>query len=102
MKATGKVKITEELTLNNPTGEIKSVTYDWSGTDNVSIEIIFIEEGSNLKNSRTFTFKNEGSGALTGEAIKDYISNHPELKAFNNAESAGWFTKLINYLNPLK
>lgn len=100
MKAIGQIKITNELTLLNPTGEINSVRYDWSGTNNVDIEIIFTENNGTFKNSRTFTFNNSGGGSLTGEDVKAFISTHPTLKVFNNEESATWFNKLINFLKP--
>jgi len=97
MKATGKTKITDELTLNSPTGMIRSVIYDWE-TDDVIVELIFKEDGGILRHSRNFIMKNDGGGIITGEEIESYIKNHPDLKAFDTAENVGWFAKLIKTL----
>lgn len=79
MKATGKINITDELTLTNPTLEISKVCYDWIA-QTVDIEIIF-KEGS-YNHSRSFTYKTDGRGELTSDDIAAFIKADEVLKVF--------------------
>lgn len=78
MKATGTIKITDELTLLNPTLEINTVTYNWS-TNKVDIEVLFLE--GVFPHSRTFSFDTEGKEKTKAD-IRSYIKNHEILKVF--------------------
>jgi len=79
MKAIGKIEITDELTLLDPTLEIIRVNYNWD-KDSVDIECLFSE--GVYKHSRTFTFSTDGSGELTTKDILSFIINHEILYNF--------------------
>ena len=79
MKATGEIKITEDLTLLNPSLDILKVNYNWNN-NTVDIECLF-KEGI-YKHSRIFTFDTDGSGELTSLDILEFINNHETLKIF--------------------
>lgn len=81
MEAKGKIKITDELILTNPTLSIKSVLYDWEG-HKVDIELIFIEEGATFKHSRAFTYDVNPTGEMTTTDIYNFITNDDVLKEF--------------------
>lgn len=97
MKAIGTVKITEELTLRNPSMEIVGVKYSWEGDNKVFFEIIFIEEHGTLRNHRTFEFVNEGGGYMSGEDAWNMIANHETLKVFNIEENKTWIQNFISF-----
>ncbi len=80
MKAKGTIKITDELTLTDPTLEIVKVCYDWVGKT-VNIEIVF-KEGS-YKHSRAFNYKTDGSEELTSTDILDFLKNDKVLSVFS-------------------
>jgi len=81
MKAKGKIKITDELELNNPNLEIESVRYDWI-KQTVSIDINFTEGDGVFKHNRTFVYSNEGGKELGSEDILNFIKNDETLKIF--------------------
>lgn len=81
MKATGKINITEGLKLNNPSLEIKSVTYNWI-TNKVEVEILFKEGPGVYKHSRIFEFDNKTGKELKTSDIYSYLSSHKTLKNF--------------------
>ena len=80
MKAKGTIKITDELTLTDPTLEILNVCYDWKA-QTVNIEIEF-KEGS-YKHSRSFTYKTDGTEELTSEDIAAFLKADEVLKVFS-------------------
>jgi len=80
MKAIGNIKITDELTLTDPTLEIVKVCYDWVA-QTVNIEIVF-QEG-NYKHSRAFNYKTDGRGELTSTDILDFLQNDKVLSVFS-------------------
>ena len=80
MKATGKINITDELTLTDPTLEIAKVCYDWIA-QTVDIELIF-KEGS-YNHSRTFQYKTDGSEELTSDDIIAFLKADEVLKVFS-------------------
>jgi hypothetical protein len=82
MKATGEIEITEELTLNNPTLTVKTVSYEWI-TNEVNVEILFKENDSVIDHSRLFTFDNTGGANLGSEDIYNFIKSNETLKQFN-------------------
>jgi hypothetical protein len=94
----GKIKITEELTLVNPTMEVRNVTYSWSGDDKIYFEFIFIEKNSSLKHSRTFEIINEKGSYLSGEDIWNKLLEIPFIKDFDILENRNWIKRFINYL----
>ena len=101
MKAIGTIKITEELTLTNPSMEVENITYSWSGDNKVRFELIFIEEGGTLRNSRTFEFVNKGGGYMSGDDAWNMISTHKTLKQFNvpTEENITWITRFKSFFN---
>ena len=80
MKATGMIKITDELTLTNPNLEILKVSYDWVA-QTVDIELEF-KEGS-YSHIRTFSYKTDGRGELTSKDIMDFLQNDKVLSVFS-------------------
>lgn len=97
MKAKGTIKITDELTLTNPSAEVESVRYSWSGDNKIYFEFIFIEQNSSLRNSRTFEITNKGGGYLSGEDIWNKLIKIPALKSFDTSENQTWIQKFINF-----
>jgi len=81
MKAIGVIKITDELTLKDPTMDIINVSYNWI-TNIVSIEIYFKEGGSMFNHSRVFNYNNSNGEIKTDLDIINYINNDPILKVF--------------------
>lgn len=80
MKATGKINITNELTLTDPTLEISKVCYDWLA-ETVDIELIF-KEGS-YKHSRSFNYSTAGKNELTSIDILDFLKADEVLNVFS-------------------
>lgn len=78
---TGTIQITEELTLNNPTMEIRQVIYDWQENECI-IEIHFKEPNSALIHSRSFNFILEVDKEYTTSDVMLMISNHTILSKF--------------------
>lgn len=101
MKALGTIKITEELTLSNPTMEVVGVKYSWEGNNEVTFDIIFVEEKGTLKNHRSFTFVNKGGGYMSGEDAWNMIATHKTLKQFNVPidENITWITRFKSFFN---
>ena len=80
MNATGIIKITNELTLKNPTLEISKVCYNWV-EQTVDIECLF-QEGS-FKHCRSFNYSTEGKNELTSIDILDFLKNDNVLSVFS-------------------
>tara|TARA_R110002167_G_scaffold183866_2_gene384306 strand:- start:399 stop:641 length:243 start_codon:yes stop_codon:yes gene_type:complete len=80
MKATGIIKITNELTLKNPTLEICKVSYNWV-EQTVDIECLF-QEGS-FKHNRTFNYSTSGKTELTSSDIIGFIKKDKVLNVFS-------------------
>lgn len=97
MKAKGIIKITDELTLVNPSAEVENVRYSWNGDNKIYFEFIFTEENSSLKHSRTFEITNDGGGYLSGEDIWNELIKISALKQFNTSENQTWIQKFINF-----
>lgn len=97
MKAKGTIEITEELTLINPTMEVRNISYSWSGDNKVFFELIFTGEGQVMKNSRRFEFTNTGGGYMSGEDAWNMIATHPTLKAFDTEENTTWIQSFKNF-----
>lgn len=70
MKANKIVKVFD-LTLNSPKAFINSVVYNWAN-DTAVIEVIFQEEGSIFKHSRSFSMNTNGE-VITPLEIKEFI-----------------------------
>ena len=81
MKANGEIQITEELTLTNPSAEVKTVSYDWNNHV-VNVELIFTESQGSFQHSRTFTFEITPTGELGVDDIYNFINTHKTLKNF--------------------
>ena len=81
MKAIGTIKITEELTLLNPSLEIKSVSYDWVNKT-VEVVCLFAENNGLFNHERSFVYSTDGKGELTSNDIIDFIKNDEALKVF--------------------
>lgn len=77
MKANTEVTI-QDLILNKPSATIKAVVYDWEN-DTASIEVIFQEQGSNFKHSRSFEMNTNGD-KVSPDDIKLFIED--QLKDF--------------------
>lgn len=82
MKAIGIIQITDDLTLNNPSLEVKQVIYDWI-ENKCKIEILFKEDNSSLTHSRTFEFDIDQNKEYTTTDNINMIKNHPTLNKFN-------------------
>jgi len=81
MKATGITTIEEGLILNSPIMEINNISYEQL-TNNVNIEILFNEENSIHKHSRTFTFENTDGKDLVYTDILELIKTNNVLNKF--------------------
>jgi hypothetical protein len=97
MKAKGIIKITEELTLTNPSAEVEGIRYSWNGDNKIYFEFIFTEDNSSLRNSRTFEITNTGGGYLSGEDIWNKLIEIPALKKFDTVENKTWIQKFIGF-----
>jgi hypothetical protein len=97
MKATGTIEITDELTLVNPTMEVRNITYSWSGDNKVAFELIFKGEGQIREDSRRFEFTNTDGGYMSGEDAWNMIATHDTLKVFNTEENTSWIQSFINF-----
>jgi hypothetical protein len=73
-----KITNIQDLTLNNPSAKIKRVEYDWDN-DFAFVEVIFQEENSLHKHSRSFEMNTNGE-LVSPDQIKEFIKN--ELKDF--------------------
>ena len=80
MNATGRINITEDLMLINPTLDITKVVYDFIN-HTVSIECLF-KEGA-YEHSRTFVYLNDGKTSLTIDDIYTFLANDPVLGVFS-------------------
>jgi hypothetical protein len=81
MKAIGKIKIEEGLTLNNPQLSIKMAMYNWIN-NTLDVECIFIEENSSFKHSRTFEFELDHNKEYTTNDVMQLIKTVEALKSF--------------------
>jgi len=81
MKAIGKIKIEEGLVLNNPKMEIIDIHYPQS-TNNVVVDLYFIEENSTGKHSRTYIFNNENGADLGYADVLAMVKSHDILCLF--------------------
>lgn len=97
MKAIGKIEITDELALIDPTMEVVNITYSWAGDNKVYFELIFIGEGQVREDSRRFEFTNTGGGYMSGEDAWNMIATHPTLSAFDTEGNTSWIQSFINF-----
>jgi len=81
MKAKGKIKIEEGLTLNNPQLNIEMALYNWIN-NTLDVECVFIEENSVFKHSRLFEFDLQHDKEYTTKDVIELIKTVEALKSF--------------------
>lgn len=81
MNYTGTIEITDELTLKDPSMEVKTIIMDLVN-DKVIFEVIFKEAGGLYEHSRDFEFDNSNGNSLSVPNINGLINSNSVLKKF--------------------
>ncbi len=73
MKSNNSEQVVQDLILNKPTAEIKSVSYDWE-TNIAKVGVLFKEENARISHMRYWEQETNGQ-EVTATQIEDFISN---------------------------